>query len=318
MATSNALPVSTPFRLGPYWVRERLGEGLGSERYVARYRSRGDETEPVLLRMLSPWLTDEHPAHFPKIQTYLGLARHPNLPRLVHAAVVDGRACYGVAYLPGVDLESMLYREPRPPLGFAAYLGLKAAQALSHVHAQQVSGAPLVHGAVSARHLRATFRGECVLLGLSPPLPLYRPRDEVQQPLLSRAEAAFLSPEQIAGRPPTGRSDLYSLGALLWEAVAGRRLVEAEGTLPQLLMKALEPAPDVRAVQPETPAALAELIAALLEREPARRPQAAAEVCARLEPHARLRGAAFGPLQVIEVLRTQFPSEHAVEMGRAS
>jgi serine/threonine protein kinase len=223
-----------------------------------------------------------------------------------------------VAYLPGVDMEALLFREPRPPLGFAAYVGLKAALALAHVHALAVGGTPLLHRAVSARHLRATFRGECVLLGLAPPL---EPDPAYDGPLLmlpSRAEAAFFSPEQITGRTMTAQSDLYSLGAVLWEAVTGRRLVETEGPLPQLLMKALEPAPDVRALRPETPEDLAELIAALLQREPGRRPATAAEVHARLAPHARLRDAPFGPLQVIEVLRTQFPSEHSVEMGRAS
>jgi serine/threonine-protein kinase len=91
-----------------------------------------------------------------------------------------------------------------------------------------------------------------------------------------------MAPELLAGGGATAASDLYALGAMLFELLAGRRPHEA-ATLGALLRSvATKRAPDLRTIEPGLPEPAAALVAALLERDPAARPQDAADVARRL------------------------------------
>jgi serine/threonine-protein kinase len=77
---------------------------------------------------------------------------------------------------------------------------------------------------------------------------------------------SYMSPEQLAGRPLDGRSDLYSLGVMLFQLLTGT-LPHRSDSMAQLLRSiANEPAPDVRALRPELPQALADVVALALEK----------------------------------------------------
>jgi len=84
--------------------------------------------------------------------------------------------------------------------------------------------------------------------------------------------AAYMSPEQIEGQPVDGRSDLFSVGAVLFELVAGRPVFDGH-SVTAVMMKITqdEPAPDVRTAAPDTPAAVATVIARALQKLPADR-----------------------------------------------
>jgi eukaryotic-like serine/threonine-protein kinase len=101
---------------------------------------------------------------------------------------------------------------------------------------------------------------------------------------------SFMSPEQMAGGRVDGRSDLYSLGVMLYQLVTGA-LPHASDSMARLMHQiANEPAPDVRSLRPELPAALAQLIAAALEKRPESRPADGARMAAAL----RAIGAGLG------------------------
>jgi serine/threonine protein kinase len=89
---------------------------------------------------------------------------------------------------------------------------------------------------------------------------------------------AFLAPEVLAGRgeDPTGRTDLYGFGVLAWEMIARRPLFTGETPFDVLRLHGSEVAPPLSSVCPEIPAALDSLVARLLEKDPALRPDAAA------------------------------------------
>ena len=114
---------------------------------------------------------------------------------------------------------------------------------------------------------------------------------------------SFMSPEQMAGGRVDGRSDLYSLGVMLYQLVTGA-LPHASDSMARLMHQiAVDPAPDVRSLRPGLPAALAQLIAAALEKRPEARPADGARMGTALreiradlgdEPAASLHGAAPG------------------------
>ena len=79
---------------------------------------------------------------------------------------------------------------------------------------------------------------------------------------------SYMSPEQLAGRPVDGRSDLYSLGVLMFQMLTGELPLKGN-TMSELIGAiARTPAPDVRTLRPSLPAALAEVIGILLEKRP--------------------------------------------------
>jgi serine/threonine protein kinase len=79
---------------------------------------------------------------------------------------------------------------------------------------------------------------------------------------------AFMSPEQLAGAPVDGRSDLYSTGVMLFQLLTGRLPHEAESMARLMAQIANEPAPDVRTCRPEVPETLAHVVARALEKQP--------------------------------------------------
>jgi len=93
---------------------------------------------------------------------------------------------------------------------------------------------------------------------------------------------AYMAPEQLAGNVPTAQTDLYALGAMLFQLLSGRLPHEA-ATMGELLRQvASQPAPDLRRLVPRISPAVADLVARLLARRSTERPADASEVAKRL------------------------------------
>jgi eukaryotic-like serine/threonine-protein kinase len=101
--------------------------------------------------------------------------------------------------------------------------------------------------------------------------------DALTATLSVRGTALYISPEQVRGDRVDGRTDLYSLGCVLFEMLTGR--TPFEGDLAALSYAHTHtPAPRVRSINPAVPAAMDELVAAMLEKDPAQRPSTGEEV----------------------------------------
>src|SRR5688572_4676786 len=108
--------------------------------------------------------------------------------------------------------------------------------------------------------------------------------------------ASYMSPEQAQGKAVAPATDLYALGTVLFEMLAGKPPFDGLVFTAQLLAKVMQPAPGLRGVCPglEVPTALHALVAELLERDPTRRPASARQLCERIE--ALLATATLPPL----------------------
>jgi eukaryotic-like serine/threonine-protein kinase len=94
---------------------------------------------------------------------------------------------------------------------------------------------------------------------------------------------AYLSPEQVCGAMPDARSDVHALGATLFALIAGHPPFAADGTLDLLRAIAEQPAPDLRAIVPAVPPAIAAVVAMALAKDPAQRQQRPAQLAADLD-----------------------------------
>ena len=205
---------------------------------------------------------------------------HPNVARVYDFGRDGGAPFLVMELLEGETLARRLADGPLPPAG-AARVAAAVADALDAAHQRGI-----VHRDVKPANVMLTPSGEVKVMDFG----IAAAADETHSTTGSGmyATVAYVSPERVAGEPATPASDLYSLGAVLYELLCGRPPFSAR--TPALVARAHlhdRPAP-VRQLAPWVPRPLAEAAEAALAKDPARRPSSAAAFAARIRAAARL------------------------------
>ncbi len=213
---------------------------------------------------------------------------HPDIARVFASGIEAGFGWLAMELLPGTTLEPHTRPGHLLPMAHAIAIGARVAAALAHAHGQGV-----VHRDIKPSNVMidaVTGRVALTDFGVASLADGERTRTG-----LMLGTPAYMAPELLAGAPASAAGDLYALGVLLFELLAGRRPHEAP-TLGGLLRQvASESAPAGRAA-PGVPADVAAVVAALLAKRPGERPRSAAEVAALLHRTAlRMDRAGGGP-----------------------
>jgi hypothetical protein len=262
-------------RVGSWYVEAEIGRGaLG-----VVYRARGFDA-PERLAAVKVFTEVRDPAAVQRLTAeLLPLQRldHANVVRALDCGTHGGLAYVASELIDGTDCAALLAGGRRP---WSEVLGVavQAARALKHAHNRNV-----LHRDLKPAHFMLTADGTLKILGFGlakvfPPPPNHVP---------AIGSAAFAAPEAASGKPLTRRTDLYSLGGVLYTLVTGRPPFVA-GSVVELMHKQCFALPERPALLvPDLPPELDEFICALLEKNPARRPGTAAAVIEDLE---RVRG----------------------------
>jgi serine/threonine protein kinase len=195
----------------------------------------------------------------------------------IHAVEEDAPVPYLVMeFVEGQSLRELVAHEPPLSPQEIARIGAEAALALAAAHARG-----LVHRDVKPANIlleEPRRRVKLTDFGLARAVEGTHLTDAG----LVAGTPHFMSPEQALGRPVDARSDLFSLGAVLYTLAAGQPPFEADSSVAVLRRVADDAPQPLTALRSDLPVALVELIEALLEKDPARRPGSAAEVAQRL------------------------------------
>jgi eukaryotic-like serine/threonine-protein kinase len=234
---------------------------------------RGEDTRlrrPVAVKLLRDDGNLRSIARFEQEAQILARLQHPNIV-VVFDAGVDGDDRFIVMELvEGPTLRDLLDEEGRLAPRRAAGIASGVASALAFAHDRGV-----IHRDVKPANVLLPRGGGVKLadMGIS---QLLSP-EALTATRTAIGTARYLSPEQARGDAVDGRSDLYSLGCVLFETLTGR--TPFEGDLVALSYAHMHtPAPRVRSIDAEVPAGLDDLVASMLEKDPADRPQTGAEV----------------------------------------
>ena len=262
-------------RLGPYEIRRQLGRGGMGTVYEAIHVETG---EPAAVKLLSVILA--HEADFrhrfqSEIETLRQL-NHPNIVRLFGFGEEDEHLFYAMELVPGSSLEEELGRGRDFSWREVTRIGIDMARALRHAHDRGV-----IHRDIKPGNLLLTAEGHVKLSDFGIARFFGGSRHTVAGSLLGTAE--YMSPEQAEGRPVGPRSDLYSLGGVLYVLLARRPLFRGN-SLPEILHKQRfeQPAP-LGELAKDVPTELEQIVTQLLEKDPDRRIPNAAVLLRRLE-----------------------------------
>jgi len=273
-------------RLGPYEILTLLGAGGMGEVYRAR-DTRLDRI--VAIKVLPAHLTanEASRARFEREARAISALSHPNICALYDVGR-DGDTEYLVMeYLEGQTLADKLARGPLPRSQFLK-LGAQIAEALQHAHR-----AGIVHRDLKPGNIMITNSGAKLLdFGLAKFAdPVSQPLDQDEtatrrEPLTAEGTVVgtyqYMSPEQIEGRPLDHRTDIFSLGVILYEMVTGKRPFLGTSRA-SLIASILSSDPvSIRSLQPEAPPDLERIILTALQKNPEERWQTAQDVALQL------------------------------------
>lgn len=265
----------------PYLTLRRLERGPSYELFLARHPSLPRQVWIKALRPEVP-LSSSVARRLEREGEVLALLDHAGILGIHDCVKRAPRLWLVLEAVEGWSLAEVL-RAARsaamaPDVTGAVALALGTARALEHAHQ-----AGVVHGALEPRHLLVSDRGQVKLTGFS--LALLGEgldRDSLDtEPGLS--EASYLSPEQALGDRPDARSDLFSLGVVLYELLAGRHPFHGGGErITAHEIRHLQP-PALRDANPEVSPELERIVRRCLEKAPERRFSSAGRLARALE-----------------------------------
>ncbi|WP_377269681.1 protein kinase [Peterkaempfera sp. SMS 1(5)a] len=204
---------------------------------------------------------------------------HPGLVT-VYDAGEDGEEIYLVMQrVPGLSLADLIAEEGPLPVARAAAVAAQICGALAAVHA-----VPVVHRDLKPSNVMVREDGRVVVLDLGIAAVLETGATRITRTGGVVGSPPYMAPEQALSTTVDPRSDLYALGCLLHEMVAGEPPFRAPTALGVMQRHADEPPVPLRTLRPDVPAALEDLVLALLAKQPKDRPADAQEVYRRLLP----------------------------------
>ena len=269
------------FTLGEYLIIDELGAGGMGEVYKAEHSMLG-RIEAIKVLPLEK-TTPEQIARFQhEIRAHAKL-NHPNLARLSYAGRDGSRYYFVTEYVPGTDLRKLVRKHSRLTMQEAATIISQAAEGLEHAH-----NIGVIHRDIKPGNLLVTPEGhtKVIDLGLAGFVTVDR-EDQANQQRRLVGTPDYLAPEVI--RNPASASpasDVYALGCTLYYAVSGK-VPYPGGTSLQKLEKHKDPnvAPlNPQRFNPELDEPFLNVLADMMDKDPQRRIQTAAEVVSRLAP----------------------------------
>ena len=238
-----------------------------------------------------------------ELRSYTAL-EHEAIPR-VYELAYDGDSPYIVTELvPGTTLDTMLGDgQHYDPLGIIDLLR-PIASALDYAHSRAT-----VHRDVKPANILLADDGRTLLTGFG--LGTVASFNTAAPGGSGQHAPDYVAPERLVGREVDGRTDVYSLAAIIFEATTGRRPFSSKSWIETLSRRLYEPPPDVRELEPDLSPAFAAVLQQAMDRDPNRRPSTAGELLKRLEnairsPNGSLDGNGAGPGITRRALRRVF------------
>ena len=266
-----------------YTILETLGHGGMAIVYRARHQSLNRD---VALKILDPLSSGPMAARFDREARNAARLSHHGCVRVFdYGAAVDGSRFIAMDLLEGATLRGEIDIHGRFSLGRAGWVAGELLRALTHAHENGV-----LHRDIKPENVMFSARNDVVLIDFG----LSRLEDDAAVTALGTCigSPSYLSPERLLGQDYDERADIYSVGIVLYELLAGRRPFLGDGAL-EVAVRQIDQDPEPIAwLRPEVPFELAAVVHRALSKNPRERFASAGEMLGALELAMRHVGSA--------------------------
>lgn len=268
--------------LGKVHIEGLLARGGIAEVYLGIYEPFGQVAVKVLRGLLER--DSEHLARFKREAEVVAELKHPNIVQMLDYTVVDETPCLVMEYIRGPSLATYLKalhdRKQQLPIGIIANLLAALASALDYAHNKGIIHRDIKPANVLLRSPSHDIKNEKTLpLNVQPVLTdfgLVRLLDSTMHTSAGSVAGtpAYMSPEQARGEKVDKRTDIYSLGIMLYEMLSGSVPFQADTTFGMLMKHINEPPPPIKAISPDLQA----VVDRALAKDPSYRYESAGEL----------------------------------------
>jgi serine/threonine-protein kinase len=307
--------VDLPKRIGRYAAFHQIGAGGMARVYLGSHRGpRGSEL--AVIKQLRPDITEDDQV----LNMFLDEARiamrldHPNVVRTREVIAESPDYCLVMEFLDGQSLLQVLKRVGWKGVPRDAHIWIltQVLAGLEFAHdLKDAKGRPhgIVHRDVSPSNVLVCYTGEVKLLDFG--IAKASGALAATHQGVVKGKVGYAAPEQCLGKAADPRSDLYSVGVMLWEAVAGRRRSSGETQLSILQGRIQDSEPPLEKVCPDAHPALVRIARRALARAPEMRYATAREFRNALEQYLAAQARKVGASEVAALMRKHFEQDRA-------
>jgi eukaryotic-like serine/threonine-protein kinase len=295
-----------------YEILSKLAEGGMAEIFLARAASGAGMYRHVVLKRVSREraLDTQYVRMFLDEAQLAAQLQHPNIAQVFDIGRLGASYFFTMEYVHGVTVQMLVERATKSnvPLPIGAVLAIVAGAAAGLGHAHQRLGLDgktlgIVHRDVSPSNLMVSFEGHVKVVDFGVAKAVGRPETQAGE---IKGKVAYLSPEQCRQIKVDPRSDLFSLGIVMWEVLTGRRLFKRETAFETMAAIAIEPAPPASTFRPDLPAPIDAIATRLLATDLVDRFQTAEHLIAAVESAALFTKSPMTPVTLARLLRELF------------
>lgn len=270
--------------LGPYRLTEPLGNGGMGSVFLAEDTRLGRQV--AIKRVANARDHEEFQRRFRNEAATLARFSHPAIVQIYDIVECGGEAWIVMEWIRGRTLASQLEDGPLP-LDEVLEIGRQIAEGLAEAHGQGI-----LHRDLKTENVMLQGSGHAKILDFGLAKPQQQEDDESQLTATGRVlgTCRSMSPEQARGLPLDFRSDLFSLGVLMYELATGESPFKGPSRAEVLVGVLSRPHTPVAELRPDAPVALSGLIDRLLQKSPELRPHSSGDVAAKLADIARNGG----------------------------
>src|SRR5580704_4230477 len=271
--------------IGHYRVLEKIGSGAMGEVFRARDERLGRD---VALKLIRPGSSD-NPDHLRRFELEARAAaalNHPNIVAIYDVGFDDGSPYIVCELLQGKTLRKRL-AEGALPVRVAIDYALQIVQGLAAAHDRRI-----VHRDLKPENLFVTSEGRIKILDFGvaklQPSPEKSGRSVEELTTVTKngvmvGTVAYMSPEQLRAKPVDHRSDIFSVGAILYEMLTGRRAFRGESEVDTITAVLLQNPPEIDLEKVRVPESVSQIVRHCLQKEPENRFQSARDLAFALE-----------------------------------
>jgi serine/threonine protein kinase len=267
-------------RLGPWQLVRLVSEGNLTRVYQARPAD-GLANQPAAYAvkvLRNEWWRDAQAIEMQRREAWVGSrVSHPNLLPVLSAGVAQPPFYVVTPKLDGEPLARLLTRRATLEVPLALWIARQVAEALGALY----DAVGMIHSDVKPENVVISPTGHATLLDFGLAQTPNEATDWATRPLAGTL--AYIAPEMVTSAlAADGRSDIYSLGVVLYEMLAGRRPWDSDDPGELATMHREARPTELAVLRRDVPEPVAELVRAMLAKDPLRRPASADEVAARL------------------------------------